>query len=184
MKKNVLVLAGAILGLTACGGTEPLSMLGEGSQAIPAQYFNGPIGFALPIGTVSGTSVTGITSPTPYSTVNEGISFSSSTPGTSTVVRTPAAGFIIATDLTPVTGSVTIYHNAHVTTRIKNISPVGLQVGRYVTASEQIGSTLNMAVIFSVLVDGNLVCPLTYLNSSVRQALFSQFGAGTSLCQI
>jgi hypothetical protein len=100
-------------------------------------------------------------------------------------VKAPAAGVISAIDTGQ--GSITILHNSRMSTRIRGITPT-LQVGTYVPQGQVIGIVIQTSfqsygngVPFAVLLDNNIVCPLSFLSADARQQIYTS-GTISQLC--
>jgi murein DD-endopeptidase MepM/ murein hydrolase activator NlpD len=135
---------------------EPTATLGDPSQSLASS-------FSLPLAN-SATTFSG------FSTASDGFDFGSFV---GTQVRAPANGLVVGVDTSAQT--VTLLHNVRVFTRIRGVTS-SVQVGNYLAAGTQIGTVGTSSVLrFSVIVDGALTCPLSFLNSAARTQLATTF---------
>lgn len=171
-----LFLLGLTTFLGGCGqGTDPLTVLnsvdpnviGQGSLAFPLAAPTGTGYFTVQLGSGNEWILVGL----------------SYTNGMT--VRAPASGVVTALDASA--GSITILHNARLSTRISGITPSSVTVGTYVLQGATIGIviqslfTSNGGVPFAVLLDNGIVCPLSFLSSTARQQIFTN-GTISQLC--
>jgi hypothetical protein len=164
--------AALILLLSACGGNEPLSLLGD-------PVINETTGLNLPIPTSAIATVNA------FSSSNDGIQINYNTFSNQVVVA-PLAGTVVNVDtaLNPGFTAVTIFHSARLTSRMAFLQIAAVRVGDYVNNGDQVGTLSTSAVgvtsgiKLSVYIDGSstAVCPFSYLSSSARTAFITAFG--------
>jgi hypothetical protein len=173
-----IAVAAAMVTLgTSCGGNDPFVILGD-QAADPANTLSLPFDPAL-IGAV-----------TPYTSTQDGIGigYSGSFGSPTANVVAPLGGMIVNVDTSSNSGffAVTIFHNAHLTTKLSFLQISTARPGDYVATGDIIGTLNNFTgsgVKLSVFVDGSstAVCPLSYLTQSARAA-YSGHG-GVYPCQ-
>jgi hypothetical protein len=164
MKRNLGVALAVAFTLTACGGNEPLSLLGDP--------------------TINETTVLNL--PIPSTTIQSFFPFSSSRDGievvynpftSSQVVVAPLSGAVVNVDtsLNPGYTAVTIRHNARLTSRMAFLQIASVRVGDFLNTGDQVGTlstSTGTGIRLSVFTDGSstAVCPFSYLSSSARTA--------------
>ena len=156
----------AVAALAGCGsGNEPIGALGDPTArielAMPLAFAN----YSAPI--------------IPFTAAAPSITLTYSVP--SQPITAPAAGIVTAADIA--SGTVTIFHNTHLTTTLVGVGSLLFRVGDFVTAGQQIGTIatfLNLKV--STVQDGVAVCPQSFLNSADRIQLASKTTTGNP-CQ-
>ncbi len=161
MKKLALFLA-ITAALGCANGSDPLTALGDPSVT-PALA----LPFTLTSATV--TSQTEFTAATPYFEWTFGTA----------VPTAPAAGIVTAVDATASAASVTIYHNAHVTTQVSKLLSISVRVGDVLAAGQSLGG-VTLTARFTVFLDGSAVCPLTYLGTESRTVVNANDGGADS----
>lgn len=149
MKFSFATLIALTLLSAGCGnGTEPLSALNNGDSATLPQL---TVPYAI--------SATGIINISAYSaTTNDGFDFNLNG---NYPITAPLKGVVTTAN----SSSVTIYHNARLSTVISRIN-ASVTPGTVVNTGTQIGtaSTQNgYAVHFSTILDGSVVCPYFFL---------------------
>jgi len=176
MIRKILGVAAATALVTGCGNTNaPLSIINTGESTLPE------LGLPVSITNTGGYfgNGTNLRSAQTFTFVL-GVSFV----GSSITPIAPAAGTVVQQDGT----TVTIMHNARLTTRISNISALTIRLGDYIAKGAQL-STQQFATYtgqsapgfnFQVLLDGQVVCPWSFFSTEVRQQLItiSQGGIG------
>jgi murein DD-endopeptidase MepM/ murein hydrolase activator NlpD len=175
-------LLGLVL-LTGCGaGYEPLSILGDPSESIDATpgTTGGTIGLPLTNNSSSGYGISGTKTFIPFTSSSPFITIQNTGFSNATTIVAPSSGIIVDTT----SNSITMYHNAHVITKVKNVLNT-VQVGTYVTQGQTIGTAINQtlsyytpAIQFYVFADGYPVCPLSYLNADGRTQLDTAISTG------
>lgn len=166
-----------------CGsGLEPISVLGDPSQSLVGTI-------ALPIASNVFNTVA------PFSSSNDGFDYSytlgrlPTVTATSVVYSAPANGWVTAIDSSSGFPIITLFHNSHLSTRIKIFTTTNVRVGDFVTAGQALGTlTLNLLTAtsllhLSVIADGAVVCPYSYLNTAARtdsNTIFAQVTGTTS----
>lgn len=155
MKKLILMVGIAVLAGGCGNGTNPLDATGN-SSTTPS--------FGSPVATMGTGSLTAFSSAAPaYVSVNLGT-------GTQNVTA-PAAGIVLSatlsTDALNPSGTVTIYHNAHFTTRLSKFNPSITSPGKVVAAGEVLGTT-PAPLSWELIVDGAAACPYGYLSAAAR----------------
>jgi hypothetical protein len=127
------------------------------------------------IGSFASTPTYG--SGTGYSSLNPYILFN--TAGFGSYIS-PARGIVSEFGISNLPGFsgtyfLTIIHSGRVATRVHGLQPtLNVRPGDAVLAGSIIGTFLSTSqVAFQVLLDGAPVCPLSFLNSSMRQQIFN-----------
>lgn len=132
----------------------------------------------------------------PVSTVGAGFAFGSETdlmPSNHFVFRLPVS-FTSAVPLAPADGTVveqsgttvTLTHNARLSTRISNVSGLTIRLGDFVRRGTQIsaqqftqfGGTGVPGFKFEVLLDGRPICPWSFFSTNARQQLLNLASGG------
>lgn len=156
---RVLVLA--LLALQfGCAGTDPWYGVGD-VTATPQVTL--PASFAPTTG---------------HSSSNSGWLMS---PTIGTLLAAPAAGLVSAVTqgTTANTVSVTLYHNARISTRISEIQS-SVRPGDYYAAGASVGTATGGSMRFEVLVEGTSVCPYSFLTAASKSVVGG--AAGSTLC--
>jgi hypothetical protein len=170
--------------LGAACGNDPFATLGNPSDILP----NNKAGLNLPVGNGNNLLQDGVSVADGFSQNNPGISFRFNSVQTTQPVRSPGPGVVTAVQGGASNGYVLILHNARVFSRIINLQP-GVQLGAYVNSGTVIGTfqpNTGTAITLSIFLDGDLVCPLTFLNPGVRTAIVNAAtlsGVTIPLCQ-
>jgi murein DD-endopeptidase MepM/ murein hydrolase activator NlpD len=184
MKKLLALLGTAALAATAgCGsGQEPLSAIGTANGGTPQLSL--PIqGTALTVTTISSFSQSGAGGVT----ASDGFNFNIPA-GANPQVFAPGPGIVTYVDTTPGAGVVYIYHNAHLTSRISQLTSTSVQVGQVVQGGGtaqvgQISNSLGTTILhFTVFFDGGVVCPLGYLTPSDQNKVNGHLISAVSPC--
>ena len=172
---GLMMAAGLVSCGNASGSVDPLSLFSDSS--IPNLD---------PIISSAGVFTNGqaFTSSTPYWVLSNPIGF-----GGSSYIA-PARGIVTSLGVGSFNGItgyyVTIAHSGRLATRYIGITPIVRQ-GDSVLAGQQIGTVVGYSgnyVAFQVILDGNPVCPLSYLSTNFRSQIIQNawFGGGY-LCQ-
>lgn len=170
--RNTMKLWMAAIGFTALAAS--LSGCGTGVDPLAVAVGNGTIPQLGPISTSNfGTFLSGgFNSTTPYWTFN----FTSFTGN----YVSPGDGYISQLGLTTINGQqtnyVTIVHTGgRLASRFFGVQNIVVRNGDSVVAGQTIGTFFNSSgVYFQVLLDGNPVCPLSFMSTAFRQS-FSSF---------
>jgi hypothetical protein len=185
MKCSIRFSFVALVLMTGCGsGNEPMSILGDPTQSLGAAVGAVGAGLALPIATSTGLYSSIVI--TPFTTANPFIGLQSNSYTNSIAVLAPGTGTVV--DIS--NQSVTIFHNAHVISRVLGVL-TNVQVGAYVTQGATIGTALTTTqygqyfggsptLKLYVYADNIPVCPITYLNLAGRTALLTAYSPGSS----
>jgi murein DD-endopeptidase MepM/ murein hydrolase activator NlpD len=174
------LLCGCTIAISGCGsGNEPFSMLQDPS---------GVPGLSIPLPVNTFASVTGFGAQSAYTGggITDGFEFNYTTFSGQPNVTAPGPGTVTQIDPNLDAGlyAVTIFHNAHLTSRVSRISAVTVRTGDFVNTGEVIG-TLGLYTVISTLprvrlavyVDGGAAtCPLSYLTATARAQFTSSFG--------
>jgi|GEM_PF-6721143 len=134
---------------TRCGnGTEPLSALNNGDSSTLPQL---TVPYAI--------STTNVNNITAYSATNDGFDFNLSLNlNGNYAITAPLKGVVTAAS----TSSVTIYHNARLSTVISRFN-ASVTPGTVVNTGTQIGTSPGYTIHFSTIIDGSVVCPYFFL---------------------
>lgn len=170
MKTLKYLIAATALGVTGfflggCGtGVDPIAVA-VGNGTIPQL---GPISLT---GGFAGNLTNGFTSNTPYWTFNF-VSFAGN-------YVAPADGVVAQVGFTTINGTqtnfITLVHTGgRLATRFYGVQSIVVRVGDSVFVGQTIGTFYQAnGVYFQVLLDGNPVCPLSFLSSAARQSYTS-----------
>jgi hypothetical protein len=142
--------------VSGCGGTSPLNTFAD-PATLPS--------LAAPILQASLASVTA------YSVATEGFVFTANQIGQ--IVRSPAGGTVAAVSAQADGGfTVWIYHNARASTRMSDLTSTSMAPGRVLAQGEEIGrADLTRPFKMTVYLDGQLICPYSFLNTEARTLL-------------
>ena len=160
------ILVVSALGLSACGsGVDPLQIV-AGNSTIPQ------LG-SISTGSLGGQITAGFTPTTPYWTFGNLASFGN--------YISPADGIVSKIGIQTIAGQslvfINIVHSARLSTRFSGVPTPIVRVGDTVVATQPVGTFFNGGgVIFQVLLDGNPVCPLSFMSDSFR-ANFTSWAA-------
>jgi murein DD-endopeptidase MepM/ murein hydrolase activator NlpD len=157
--------------IASCGGgTDPLKAFSD-PNAIPVFTLPVPaptVGYIFTLTTPSA-------SPTPATFTNTiGLGIVSQIQ-----VTAPAAGVVTNVDTTSLPGTtLTFYHTPQISSQVENLVSTALRIGDVVNQGDVIGVSATspagvftyVGVYFSIFLNGQAVCPLSYLDTtSVRQ---------------
>lgn len=91
----------------------------------------------------------------------------------------PANG--VVTEIT--TNSISILHSARILSKIEGFSSINVRLGDTVYAEQALAFFIGgTPVKFQVFLDGNAICPLSFLSQSFRASMIN-FNAGAGPCQ-
>lgn len=92
----------------------------------------------------------------------------------------PAAGVVSLQGADNDGNFVLITHSGRVATKISGLATVLVRSGDSVFSGQQVGVFANAPITFTVYLDRQPVCPLTFMSQEFRQFFFS--GVGTNPC--
>lgn len=169
-----LVFGLALLAVSGCGvAVDPL-------RAISQETFPKLSNFTSSTAVLSGGGVlaTRFTAATPYWDINAGVGIFGGS------FLSPAEGTVTQIGTTTVNGSgqanfVTIAHSSRLATKFYGLQQIVVRTGDYVGQGQSIGFFITGGSIFrfQVLLDGNPVCPLSFMDSNLlTQFAYATFG--------